>query len=420
MPETVVMIATSYPRFAGDTVGTFMEPIAHGIAARGHAVHLVLPWHPRLQRQEREGNVFFHPFRYAPHPSVNIFGYAEALQADVRLRWKAWVAAPLAMAAGWRAARRVAREVHATVMHGHWIIPGGVIAAAAGGGGTSSLPLVISLHGSDVFVAERHAVAGAIARRTFARAGWVTACSDDLRRRAVALGADDARSEVVPYGVDPQRFRPDAQARARVRRELGVGGGTPLVFAVGRLVRKKGFEYLIDAVAQLPRDVVVVLAGDGDLREELESRARAAGVADRARFVGMLLQDVVADYLAAADIAVVPSVRDDAGNVDGLPNVVMETLASGTPLIATPAGGIGAVIEHERTGLIVPERDPAALARAIETLASNADQREALAAAGRELVVRRFGWARVAERFEAAYAAARTRALISQPTAHRA
>jgi glycosyltransferase involved in cell wall biosynthesis len=401
MPETVVMIATSYPRFAGDTVGTFMEPIAHGVAARGHAVHLVLPWHPRLQRQEREGNVFFHPFRYAPHPSMNIFGYAEALQADVRLRWKAWVAAPLALAAGWRAARRVAREVHATVMHGHWIIPGGVIAAAA-----SPLPLVVSLHGSDVFVAERHAVAGAIARRTFARAGWVTACSDDLRRRAVALGADDARSEVVPYGVDAQRFRPDAQARAKVRRTLGVGGATPLVFAVGRLVRKKGFEYLIDAAAQLPKDVVVVLAGDGDLRDELESRAKAIGVADRVRFVGTLLQDVVAEYLAAADIAVVPSVRDDAGNVDGLPNVVMETLASGTALVATPAGGIAAVIDHERTGLIVPERDPAALARAIQTLASNPTRREALATAAREMVVNRFGWSRVAERFEAAYAAA--------------
>jgi glycosyltransferase involved in cell wall biosynthesis len=139
----------------------------------------------------------------------------------------------------------------------------------------------------------------------------------------------------------------------------------------------------------------------------LETRAREQGVADRVRFVGLLLQDAVADYLAAADIAVVPSVRDDAGNVDGLPNVVMETLASGTPLIATPAGGIASVIDHERTGLIVPERDPDALAAAIDTLASNAEHRLALATAGRALVVTRFGWSRVAERFEAAYANSR-------------
>jgi glycosyltransferase involved in cell wall biosynthesis len=408
MPETIVMIATSYPRFAGDTVGTFMEPIAHSVVARGHTVHVVLPWHPRLQRENREGNVFFHPFRYAPHPSLNIFGYAEALEADVRLRWKAFIAAPLALAAAWRTARRVAAQVHATVMHGHWIIPGGVIAANA----RAKLPLVISLHGSDVFVAERHAIAAALARRTFARAGWVTACSADLRRRAIALGASEPRSEVLPYGVDAERFRPNTAARARVRAALGVSDRTPVVFAVGRFVRKKGFEYLIDAATQLtqtptPSDVLVVLAGDGDLREELQARARHGPAADRIRFVGRLLQHEVADYLAAADIAVVPSVRDDAGNVDGLPNVVMETLASATPLIATPAGGISSVIDPERTGLLVPERDAPALARAIDTLASNPNQRAALGTAARKMIISRYGWPRVAERLEAAYAAAK-------------
>ena len=409
MVETVVMVTTSYPRFPGDTVGTFLEPIAHSVAARGHAVHVVLPWHPRLQRpalEKRDGTVFFHPFHYAPHRSLNIFGYAEALEADVRVRWKAFVAAPLALAAGWRAARRVAREVKATVMHGHWIIPGGVMADIA----APRLPLVVSLHGSDVFVAEKHKVVGAVARRTLTRAGWVTACSDDLRRRALGLGASEARSEVVPYGVDAARFHPDPAARARVRKELGVPENTALVFTVGRFVRKKGFEYLIDATAHLARthrDVMVVIAGDGDLRDELTTRAREAGIADRVRFPGLLLQDVVASYLAAADVAVVPSVRDDAGNVDGLPNTVMETLASGTPLVATTAGGIGAVLENDRTGILVPERDATALATAIDRLLTNPHERTALGDAGREMVLERFGWSRVAERFEAAYAAAR-------------
>src|SRR5262249_7140962 len=138
-----------------------------------------------------------------------------------------------------------------------------------------------------------------------------------------------------------------------------------------------------------------------------ETRARQAGIADRVRFVGLLLQDEVAHYLTAADIVVVPSVRDDSGNVDGLPNVVMETLASGTPLIATPAGGIGAVLEHERTGWLVPERDPLALARAIETLLAQPTQRDALASAARDMALRRFSWSHVAERFEAAYVTAR-------------
>jgi hypothetical protein len=99
-------------------------------------------------------------------------------------------------AAGW------CREVGATIVHGHWVVPAAPMAALAAAG----RPLVVSLHGSDVFVAERHAVAGTVARRTFAAARWVTACSADLRDRAIGLGADAARSSVIPYGVDAEGF----------------------------------------------------------------------------------------------------------------------------------------------------------------------------------------------------------------------
>lgn len=404
MSHTVVMVTTSYPRFDGDTVGTFMEPIAHGVAARGHEVHVVAPWHPLVARPAREGLVRFHLFRYAPHPALNVFGYAGGLRADTALRGAAWMAAPLALAAGWRLARRVARERHATVLHGHWVVPGGVIAAAAAGG----RPLVVSLHGSDVFVAEKHALLGRLARGVFARAGYVTACSEDLRARALRLGASERRSEVVPYGVDTARFAPLASAAAReaARAELGVGPDEPLVFAVGRLVRKKGFEYLVDAVARLSEDrpnLACVIAGTGDLDGELRARATARGVSGRVRFPGVMPHDRTAAAMGAADIVAVPSVRDDAGNVDGLPNVVLEALATGTPVVATPAGGIGSVVEDGVSGRLVPERDAAALAQAIGSLLDRPHAARALGATARARVLERHGWGRVAERFEAAY-----------------
>ena len=398
----VVMVTSSYPRFSGDSVGTFMEPIAKSIAARGHDVHVVAPWHPLVARAERDGGVTFHFYKYAPLESLNVFGYAAALRADVSLRAAAYIAAPLALAAGWRTARAVARRHSATVMHGHWVIPGGPVAAFA----APRLPLVISLHGSDVYVAETFAPARYVARRVFQRAGAVTACSADLARRAEALGADRGRIEVVPYGVDPDRFRPDPLARAKRRASLGIGARVPLVFAAGRLVRKKGFEYLIDAVARLPTasETLTIIAGAGDLESELRHQAAAHGLGeDRLRFVGNLTQDDVAGWLATADIVVVPSVRDDRGNVDGLPNIVLEALASGTPLIATPAGGIGSAIEHDRSGLLVPERDAAALAQAIAGLAGDAARRIRLGEGGRTAAMARYGWEFAASRFEAAY-----------------
>jgi glycosyltransferase involved in cell wall biosynthesis len=401
MPHVVVMVTTSYPRFPGDSVGTFMEPIAKSVAALGHEVHVVAPWHPLVARRPTEDGVRLHFYRYAPLGSLNVFGYAAALRADVSLRAAAYVAAPLAMAAGWRAARRVARQSGASIMHGHWVIPGGALAAAS----VPALPLVVSLHGSDVYVAEKLAVARRIARAVFRRAGRVTACSADLARRAVSLGADASRLEIVPYGVDVTRFRPDPARRDATRSTFCVPPETPLVFAAGRLVRKKGFEYLIDAIATLGREtpIQLAIAGEGDLGHELRARAAAAGVADRTRFLGNLTQDAVSAWLAAADIVVVPSVRDDSGNVDGLPNVVLEAMASGTPLVTTAAGGIGSVVEDGRTALVVPERDAPSLATAITTLAADAALRHMVGMAARRVAASRFGWDAAAKRFEAAY-----------------
>ena len=106
---------------------------------------------------------------------------------------------------------------------------------------------------------------------------------------------------------------------------------------------------------------------------------------------------------AAADVIAVPSVRDEAGNVDGLPNFALEALASATPVVATRAGGLASVIEDHRTGRLVPERDAEALADALQSLLADPDKARALGAAARERVIRDFSWARVGERLEEAY-----------------
>ncbi len=403
MPHVVVMVATSYPRFPGDGVGSFMEPIAKGVAARGHEVHLVAPWHPAITRPKVDEGVHFHFFHYAPVPSLSVFGYAAGLRADTHLKAAAWAITPLAVASGVFKAARVAAKRKATVMHGHWVVPGGVMAAIARRG----LPLVVSLHGSDVFVAERSAAVGRAARAVFNRAGWVTACSDDLRKRAILLGARADRIETVPYGVDTRRFVPDAHVRDEVRGALGVGDA-PMVFSAGRLVRKKGFEYLIDAAKTLASEMPglrVVIAGEGDLKDELAVRARDAG--GSVVLLGNRSQDDVARLAAAADVVAVPSVHDEAGNVDGLPNFALEALATATPVVATRVGGLPQAIEDGVTGRLVPERDAVALARALQDVLQDRATARRLGAAARAKVEHDFGWARVAERFEAAYDRAR-------------
>jgi glycosyltransferase involved in cell wall biosynthesis len=283
-------------------------------------------------------------------------------------------------------------------MHGHWVVPGGVTAALAAQG----IPLVISLHGSDVYVAERLAPARVAARMAFRRSAFVTACSQDLASRAIALGAPRERTKVVPYGVDANRFQPSARARTEFRRQANVGDDVPLIAAAGRLVSKKGFEYLIDAMAHVDQ-AVLALAGDGTLGDELRARAARAGVTERVIFLGNRSQDEISNLFAAADVIATPSVRDESGNVDGLPNVVMEALASGTPLVTTSAGGIGSVVTSGETALVVPEKDAGALATALRHVLADPALGHRLAAAARNLVRTQFGWAQTAAQFEEAY-----------------
>jgi glycosyltransferase involved in cell wall biosynthesis len=236
----------------------------------------------------------------------------------------------------------------------------------------------------------------------FRRAAAATACSDDLARRCRALGARETPL-TIPYGVSTDLFGPRPQEAADLRAKLGLSPQSPVVLAVGRLVHKKGFEVLVDATPRLARacpDLRVVIAGAGDLREGLLDRARVLGIADKVFLVGNVPRHELPAYYAMATLVAVPSIRDDAGNVDGLPNVLLEAMASGTALVASAVAGIPQAVRDGREAILVEERDPEALARAILDLLRSPGRRENLGASARARALEAFDWRRVGERFE--------------------
>jgi glycosyltransferase involved in cell wall biosynthesis len=394
----VLMVTSSYPKFPGDVTSPFIESIAEAVAGLGHGVDVVLPHHPELRRPP--GRIRFFPYRYAPKDAWSVWGYASSLEADVRVKPIVYALLPLvALALRGELSRRLA-AVRYDVVHFHWVVPNAALAFDIVR--AHAVPLLISLHGSDVFVAERLLPARALARAAFAAAGAVSACSGELAERACRLGADPRRVRVVPYGVDVTAFAPRA-ADSSLRERFGIPQDALLVVGVGRLVEKKGFRFLVEAAAQA-RGVHVLLAGDGDLRGALEADARRLSAP--VVFAGALDREQVKRALAAADVVVVPSVVDRAGNVDGLPNVLLEALASGRPVVASALAGIPDVVESGVNGLLVPPGDPAVLAAALESLAKDPEARGRLGRAARERAARDLTWDRAARAFEGMYAEA--------------
>jgi glycosyltransferase involved in cell wall biosynthesis len=395
----VLMVTSSYPKFAGDVTAPFIESIALGVAERGHAVDVVLPHHPDLRRDGAEP-VRFLPYRYAPREDWNLWGYAQSLRADVGVRPAAYLLAPLVAGALRSAVAARLRERRYDVVHAHWLVPNAALIVDIVR--AHQAPLVVSLHGSDVFLAERLFPARVLGRRALREAGAVTACSGDLRERALRLGAQPDRTRTVPYGVDTDAFFP-AHPSAGARRRFGVPEGATLVVAVGRLVEKKGFAALVEAAAQAPR-VHAVIVGDGDLRGELERRARDLG--SPVTFVGTLTRADLAGALADADVLAVPSVVDRAGNVDGLPNALLEGLATGRAVVASRVAGIPDVVEDDVNGLLVPPGDVPALAAALRRLAAEPLTRARLGAEARRRCEGRLSWRAAARAFEESYAQA--------------
>ncbi|HUP41709.1 MAG TPA: glycosyltransferase, partial [Thermoanaerobaculia bacterium] len=382
------------------THGPFVQRLSEELAGLGHEVHVLVPYDPEL-RPDPASPLAVHAFRYVRPDRWHRLGYSRTLRRDVGLRLAAWLQSPLYFACAVRALRRLIERAGIELVHAHWILPNGFVAARATRG--SATPFVVTLHGSDVFMAERNPLFGAMARRALLGAGHVTSCSADLRDRLLALAGSPAPPELaakvslVPNGTDlvpPGGLDPDA-----ARRRLGLPEDGRLVAAVGRMVDKKGFGYLLEAAPAIldgRPDVRLVVAGGGDLLPALRERAAALGLGDRVLFPGALAHDRVLDLLAAAEVFVMPSVRDQRGNIDGLPVVVLEAMAAGVPVVATAVAGMPLAVRDGETGLLVPEKDPRALAEAVAGLLDRPETARALGRAGRDRVARELNWAAVA------------------------
>lgn len=222
-------------------------------------------------------------------------------------------------------------------------------------------PFVVTARGSDINLIPDYPTPRRLILETAQAAAASIGVSRALTDKLAALGIPSEKLKVFRNGVDLDRFHPQAQEAARRQIGISITSEEKLILSVGNLVELKGHHLAIEALQKLPANTRLVIIGKGNEQLRLEALARQFGVADRVHFAGMILPDQLMWWYSAADALILCSSRE------GWPNVVLEAMACGTPVVATQVGGVMEILTPE-VGVLMADRSSAALVSALEQL----------------------------------------------------
>jgi len=344
----ILSIATTHPRFEGDSEPAYVLALNRELVRRGHSVTTLVPHAPGTATEEVIQGVRIRRFRYFLPPSAQKLCYNGGILPNLRKSWTARLNLPLFLAAQAGAVARAVAFDAFDLIHCHWLITSGLMGALIGG--PAGLPLVVTAHGSDVFTENR--LFKSLDRWVLQRCCVCTVNSSRSGEMVSRLNPD-ARIEPVPMGVYPERHGKHL-ASDSVRSTMG--NGSPQMLFVGRFSKNKGITDLVRAMpsiaAALP-GAHLALVGFGPDEDRIRSTIAAEGMGDRVTIVGRVAGGEIPAYMASADLVVLPSIR-----IEGLGVVLLEALASGTPVVGSDIGGIPDIIEDGVTGLLCRSQDP--------------------------------------------------------------
>jgi len=370
----LLTFSSLYPNAAQPRHGIFVEERLRQLVASGEVAASVVapvPWFPFkhrgfglyavhasvAEREERYGIQIMHP-RYPIIPKVGM-GIAPLLMYRALL--------PVLK-------RLLSEGQGFDLIDAHYFYPDGV--AAVHFGHHLGKPVVITARGTDVNLSPRYRAPKRQILRAAQHAAAIVTVSQALKESLVALGVTQEKITVLRNGVDLNHFRPMEQMLLRSKHGL-----TGMVWlSVGHLVELKGLHIVIAALAQVP-DVTLLIAGDGPEEVALRQQTHRLGIGERVRFLGAVKHADLCEYYNTSDVLVLASSRE------GMPNVVLEAMACGTPVIATGVGGTRELVTSPEAGELMRERTPAALVEAWYRLCARKPDRVST-----RRFAERFGW----------------------------
>ena len=375
MTLRLLTFSTLYPNAARPNHGVFVENRLRHLLASQEAVSTVVapvPWFPSTHPRAGEWA------RYAQAPAQETRHGIEVLHPRFPVVPKiGMTAAPFLLY--WSMLpfiRRLQNEGRQfDLIDAHYMYPDGV--AAVWLGKKLGLPVVVTSRGTDVSLIPQYPLPRRLIQGAIRGAAALVTVSAALKTALVALGAPDQKVTVLRNGVDTSLFRPAAD-RDSIRASLGLKRKT--LVSVGLLIDRKGHHRTIEAMSHLPEHELLI-AGEGPERARLTALIEKLGLTDRVRLLGARPHDTLPALYSAADASVLASSRE------GWANVLLESMACGTPVVASNIWGNPEVVQTRDAGLIAPENTPEGIAATVRALFSPLPDRDST-----RRYAEQFGW----------------------------
>ncbi len=393
--KKILITTSTFPRWKGDSEPPFISDMAQALS-KYFKVYVLVPHAIDAKKAETLGEVEIRRFSYfLPHKWQKLC-YSGGIYANLLKNKLNYFLVPFLFLFEMIAVIQLIKKESIDLLYANFILPQGFVGVVLKK--VIKVPVIINVLGGDIGI--KNPVLRYFVKYSLKRADHVVALTRAIQDEINKLNIGQIDISVVPLGVYSDLFSP--QYRDEKIRKKYVSNNDPLLLFVGRLVEKKGVSYLIEAFPKILKQFEnsrLLVVGNGLLANDLKRLVQQLNISDSVYFEGDIDNKKLPQYYASADIFIGPSVIPESGDLEGQGVVFLEAMASGCCTIGTNIGGIPMSVVHEKSGLLVEQKNSQQISQAVIRILEDSNLRSRLKQDGRDHVVNNFDWQVIARTY---------------------
>ncbi|NHI93602.1 MAG: glycosyltransferase family 4 protein [Candidatus Lokiarchaeota archaeon] len=389
----ILVLTTSFPRYPNDYIAPFLFELFNEIKQLKHEVVILAPQMKDASRFQKINNLEIIRINYSNDPKKQVLGdgfLAEHLKESNSNKFN------LAkfMIKTLRRALNLHKKNNFDLIHTQWVFPMGFFGLILKY--IINRPLIITVHGAGVFLAKKYSFLKPFIKLSLKKADLIIFNSSNTRIESIKIQNKIKNEKIIHPGINIERFT-SYNIPTHPDRELFEKND--VILTIGRLIERKGFQYLIKAMKKLSttlQNIKLIIIGTGPLENKLKELVKKLNLQGQIFFLGEVKGEYIPYFYANSKLFVLPSIIDKEGDTEGLGIVLLEAMASGVPVIGTNVGGINDIIKHKHNGLLVKQKKPKEIAEAIEKILKDKNLSKELSLNALNTIKKNFKWSKIA------------------------